>query len=310
MSKAIATRSAYGEALVALGAENSKVVVLDADLTKSTMTAGFAKSYPDRFFNMGIAEADLMATAAGISTMGFIPFASTFAIFATGRAYDQVRQTIAYPRLNVKIAATHAGLTVGEDGASHQALEDIGLMRGIPGMTIIVPADGEETMQAVRLAAAYDGPVYLRMGRPAVPQIHSEGFKMEWGKAQVMREGSTITICATGYMTALALEAAQELSIKGIEAEVINIPFVKPLDSETILASLRKTKRVIAAEEHSCYNGLGSAIAELLAENYPCPLKRIAVMDRFGTSGKPTAVMEEYGLTSGAIAAAAKDMLT
>ena len=305
MSKAIATRNAYGEELLALGAENQRIVVLDADLTKSTMTAAFAAAFPQRFFNMGIAEADLMGTAAGMASMGLIAFASTFAIFATGRAYDQVRNTIAYAHLNVKIAATHAGLSVGEDGGSHQALEDIGLMRALPGMTIIVPADGDETRQAVRLAADWDGPVYLRLGRPAVPQIHDADFVMQWGKAQVMRSGDAVCICATGHMTALALEAAATLAEQGIAAEVINVPFIKPLDAETILASARKCGRVITAEEHSCYNGLGSAIAELLSEQAPCPLRRIAVQDSFGMSGKPAAVMAKYGLTAEAIADAA-----
>ncbi|MCL2548853.1 MAG: transketolase family protein, partial [Symbiobacteriaceae bacterium] len=241
MSNPVATRTAYGEALMALAEKEPRLVVLDADLTKSTMTANFAQSYPQRFFNIGIAEADLMGIAAGLSTTGLIPFASSFAIFATGRAYDQIRNTIAMGRLNVKIAATHAGLSVGEDGASHQALEDIGLMRGLPGMTIIVPADGEETYQAVHLAAAYNGPVYLRLGRPVVPQIHQDDFQLAWGKAQVMREGNAATVCATGHMTALALQAAADLSARGIEIEVIHVPFIKPLDGETIINSVRKT---------------------------------------------------------------------
>lgn len=309
MSKPMATRAAYGEILEIMGGENDRIVVLDADLSKSTNTAGFAKAYPERFFNMGIAEADLMGTAAGMATMGLIPFASTFAIFATGRAYDQIRNTIAYPRLNVKIAATHAGLTVGEDGGSHQALEDIGLMRGIPGMTVIVPADAEETRQAVRLAVEYDGPVYLRLGRPAVAQIHDAAYRLQWGKAHPLREGGDVTICAIGYMVAQALEAADVLAELGISAEVINVPFVKPLDGETILASAAKTKRLITAEEHSCYNGLGSAVAELLSENLPCPLKRVAVQDSFGESGKPAELMEKYGLTAAAIVEAAKALL-
>jgi len=305
MHKTVATRVAYGEALLELGAKDPRVVVLDADLTKSTMTAEFAKAFPERFFNAGIAEADMMGMAAGLATMGLIPFASSFAIFATGRAYDQIRNTIAYGKLNVKIAATHAGLSVGEDGASHQSLEDIGLMRAIPGMTIIVPADGDEAFQAVLAAAAYDGPVYLRLGRPVVPQIHPEGLSLTWGTAQVMRKGSDVTICATGIMTALALEAAVELSRLGIDAEVIHVPFIKPLDSQTIISSAQKTGRVVTAEEHSCYNGLSSAVAELLVEHHPCPMKRVAVMDSFGTSGKPNQVLAAYGLTAEAIAQAA-----
>ena len=309
VAKPIATRNAYGEELLAMAEREERLVVLDADLTKSTMTAAFAKAYPDRFFNMGIAEADMIGVAAGLSTLGLIPFVSSFAVFATGRAYDQIRNTIAYAGLNVKIAATHAGLTVGEDGGSHQALEDIGLMRGLPGMTVIVPADGEEVRQAVRLAAAYQGPVYLRLGRSAVPSVHTEDYRLTWGKAQVLCEGDAISICASGYMVHLALQAAESLAEEGISAEVLGVPFIKPLDKATILASTAKTRRVITAEEHSCYNGLGSAVAELLAENLPCPLRRIAVQDSFGESGKPAAVMQKFGLTAEAVAQAAKQML-
>ena len=309
MSKPIATRAAYGEALVTLGQEFENIVVLDADLSKSTNTAGFAKAFPHRFFNLGIAEANLMGTAAGMAAAGLIPFASTFAVFATGRAYDQIRNTIAYAHLNVKIAATHAGLTVGEDGGSHQALEDIGLMRALPGMTVIVPADAPETHQAMRLAVEHDGPVYIRLGRPAVEQVTPEGYTLEWGKAQVLREGNDVTLCATGYMVALALQAAHVLAEQGISAEVINVPFIKPLDAETLLASVAKTGRVVTAEEHSCYNGLGSAVAELVGENHPCPLRRVAVQDSFGESGKPAPLLQKYGLTSEAIVAAALSLV-
>jgi len=309
MSKPIATRAAYGEALITLGQEFENIVVLDADLSKSTNTAGFAKAFPRRFFNLGIAEANLIGTAAGMAATGLIPFASTFAVFATGRAYDQIRNTIAYAHLNVKIAATHAGLTVGEDGGSHQALEDIGLMRALPGMTVIVPADAAETHQAMRLAVEHDGPVYLRLGRPAVEQVTPDGYTLEWGKANVLREGNDVTLCATGYMVALALQAASALAEQGISAEVINVPFIKPLDADTLLASLSKTGRVVTAEEHSCYNGLGSAVAELLSENLPCPLRRVAVQDSFGESGKPQPLLEKYGLTSEAIVAAALSLV-
>lgn len=309
MTTKIATRDAYGEALVELGKTNPNVVVLDADLSKSTKTAGFGKAYPDRFFNVGIAEANMMGIAAGLAASGKTPFASTFAMFATGRPYEQVRNTIGYPKLNVKIAATHAGLTVGEDGASHQAIEDIALMRVIPGMTVIVPADAAETAVAVRLAAEYRGPVYIRMGRSAVPVIHEQGLSMEWGKAMVLRKGTDITLVATGIMVSAALEAAQQLAGDGIEAEVIDVPFIKPFDAATVSASVRKTGAVVTAEEHSIIGGLGGAVAEALAENAPAPMERVGVKDTFGESGTPDALLKKYGLTTTDIVAAAKKVL-
>ena len=257
MSKMIATRDAYKEALVALGEQNPKVVVLDADLAKSTMTIAFAQRFPERFFSIGIAEANMTGIAAGLAASGKIPFASTFAIFATGRAYEQIRNSIGYPHLNVKIAATHAGITVGEDGASHQSIEDMGLMRGIPGMTVICPADAVETTAAVHAIAAYEGPVYLRMGRSAVPVIMPEDYQMQWGKARCMKSGEQVSLITTGMMTAVALEAADILAEAGISAEVLHVPFIKPLDEEAILATARKTGAVVTAEEHSIINGLG-----------------------------------------------------
>ncbi len=309
MTTKIATRDAYGEALVELGKDNPQVVVLDADLSKSTKTAGFGKAYPDRFFNIGIAEANMMGIAAGLAASGKTPFASTFAMFATGRPYEQVRNTIGYPKLNVKIAATHAGLTVGEDGASHQAIEDIALMRVIPGMTVIVPADAAETKAAVKLAAEYKGPVYIRMGRSGVPVIHEQGLSMEWGKAMVLRQGKDITLVATGIMVAAALDAAQQLALEGIEAEVVDVPFIKPFDAGTISTSVKKTGAVVTAEEHSIIGGLGSAVAEALAENAPAPMERVGVKDTFGESGTPDALLKKYGLTAVDIVAAAKRVM-
>lgn len=309
MTTKIATRDAYGEMLVELGKDNPNVVVLDADLSKSTKTAGFGKAYPERFFNVGIAEANMMGIAAGLAASGKIPFASTFAMFATGRPYEQVRNTIGYPRLNVKIAATHAGLTVGEDGASHQAIEDIALMRVIPGMTVIVPADAAETKSAVRLAAEYQGPVYIRMGRSGVPVLHEQGLAMEWGKAIVLRQGREITLVAAGVMVSAALEAAEQLAGEGIEAEVIDVPFIKPFDAATVCASVQKTGAVVTAEEHSIIGGLGSAVAEALAENVPAPMERVGVKDTFGESGTPDALLKKYGLTAADIVAAAKRVI-
>jgi transketolase len=284
---AMATREAYGKALVELGAKNKDVVVLDADLSKSTKTADFQKVYPDRFFNMGISEQDLMVTAAGLATCGKIPFASTFAIFATGRAYEQVRNSIGYPHLNVKIAATHAGITVGEDGATHQSIEDISLMRGIPGMVVINPADAEETRQAIFAAAEHYGPVYIRLGRMAVPDIHDQNYKFELGKGEVIREGKDVAIIATGIMVAIAIEAADKLKEEGIEATVVNIHTIKPIDKDLIVEVAKKTGKVITAEEHSIIGGLGSAVAEVLSEEYPVKIKRIGIKDQFGQSGSP-----------------------
>jgi transketolase len=303
---AMATREAYGKALVELGAKNKNIVVLDADLSKSTKTADFQKVYPDRFFNMGISEQDMMVTAAGLATCGKIPFASTFAIFATGRAYEQVRNSIGYPHLNVKIAATHAGVTVGEDGATHQSIEDISLMRGIPGMVVINPADAEETRQAIFAAADHYGPVYIRLGRMAVPDIHDQNYKFELGKGEVIREGKDVAIIATGIMVAIAIEAADKLKEEGIDATVVNIHTIKPIDKDLIVEVAKKTGKVITAEEHSIIGGLGSAVAEVLSEEYPVKIKRIGIRDEFGQSGSPKELLRHYGLTAEDIVKTAK----
>ncbi len=309
MAEKQATRDAYGKALVALGAENLDIVVLDADLSKSTKTADFAKHYPERFFNMGIAEQNLMGTAAGLATAGKIPFASTFAIFATGRAFEQIRNSIAYPKLNVKIAATHAGITVGEDGGSHQAIEDIAIMRSVPNMTVLVPADGEETRQVIKAAAQYKGPVYIRMGRLDVPLLFGEDYQFEIGKANVLRDGSDVAIMANGIMVALAMEAAEELSLAGISVSVVNVASVKPLDVSTLVQVAQKTKAVVSAEEHNIIGGLGSAIAEVLAENAPTPMVRVGLKDTFGESGRPLELLEKYGLTKAALIKAVHEVL-
>ena len=306
----LATREAYGKALAKLGSENKNIVVLDADLSKSTKTADFLKEHPERFFNIGIAEGDLVVTAAGLSTCGKIPFASTFAMFAAGRAFEQIRNSICYPKLNVKIAATHAGLTVGEDGASHQAIEDISIMRSIPNMTVICPADDVETEAAVRAAAEYNGPVYIRLGRSAVPTINDEnGYKYEIGRAVKLKEGKDVTIVATGIMVSKALDAANLLKEEGIDAEVINIHTIKPIDSQSLIESAKKTGAVITCEEHNIIGGLGSAVCEVLSENVAVPVKRIGVNDTFGESGKPAQLLEKYGLTAENIVNSAKEII-
>jgi transketolase len=304
-----ATRNAYGKALVALGAENPDIVVLDADLSKSTKTVDFAKKYPQRFFNMGVAEQNLMGTAAGLAAAGKIPFASTFAIFATGRAFEQIRNSIAYPQLNVKIAATHAGITVGEDGSSHQAVEDIAVMRAVPNMTVLVPADGEETRQVIRAAASYQGPVYIRMGRLDVPLLFDGNYRFEIGKANILREGTDAAIMANGIMVAMALEAAEELAQAGISVGVVNVASVKPLDVETIVRTAQQTKAVVSAEEHNIMGGLGGALAEVLAENAPVPMVRVGIKDTFGESGRPQELLEKYGLTRDALIAAVHEVI-
>ena len=305
----IATRDAYGEALAELGAINDKVVVLDADLSKSTKTNDFKKVYPERFFNLGIAEQNLLGTAAGFAAAGKIPFASSFAVFAVGRAYDQIRNSIAYPNLNVKIAATHAGLTVGEDGGSHQMLEDIALMRAVPNMTVIVPADGVETKQVVMAAAEHQGPVYIRLGRPKVPVLLGDDYKFEIGKGVVLKEGTDVTLVGTGIMVSKAMEAADLLAADGISAAVVNISTINPLDNALITEMAQKTGAVVTAEEHSIYGGLGSAVAEVLVETCPVPMARVGVEDKFGESGLPDELLEKYGLTAANIAAKAKAVI-
>jgi transketolase len=305
----IATRDAYGEALAELGAENADVVVLDADLSGSTKTAVFAKKFPERFFNMGIAEANMVGTAAGLAATGKIPFVSTFAIFAVGRAWEQMRQSVAYPKANVKIVATHSGVTVGEDGGSHQSIEDIAITRAVPNMTVIVPADGEETKQAIRAAAAYKGPVYVRLGRNKVPTIFGNDYRFAIGKGVQLREGTDLTFVATGLMTAQALLAAEELAKEGISARVVHLATIKPLDEEIIVAAARETGAIVTAEEHSIVGGLGGAVAECLAERFPAPLVRVGVKDRFGTSGKAEELLKYFGLMPEDLVAAAREVL-
>ena len=305
-----ATRDAYGKALVELGGIHDKIVVLDADLAAATKTGMFKKAYPDRFFDSGIAESNMMGVAAGLATTGYTVFASTFAMFAAGRAYEQVRNSIAYPHLNVKIGATHAGISVGEDGASHQCCEDIALMRVIPGMVIINPADDIEARAAVFAAAEYEGPVYMRFGRLAVPRIFDESYKFELGKAVTLREGSDVTIIATGLMVNEAIEAAKALADEGISAEVINIHTIKPLDKEAIIRSAAKTGAVVTAEEHSIIGGLGGAVAEALCENgKPVPVVRLGVNDVFGRSGPAVELLHIYGLDAQNIVAKAKQAI-
>ena len=305
-----ATRDAYGKALVELGGINDKIVVLDADLAAATKTGMFKKAYPDRFFDSGIAESNLMGVAAGLATTGYTVFASTFAMFAAGRAYEQVRNSIAYPHLNVKIGATHAGISVGEDGASHQCCEDIALMRVIPGMVIINPADDIEARAAVFAAAEYEGPVYMRFGRLAVPRIFDESYKFELGKAVTLREGSDVTIIATGLMVNEAIEAAKALADEGISAEVINIHTIKPLDKEAVIRSATKTGAVVTAEEHSIIGGLGGAVAEALCESgKPVPVVRLGVNDVFGRSGPAVELLHIYGLDAQNIVAKAKQAI-
>ena len=306
MADKMATREAYGKALVALG-EKYDFVVLDADLAEATKTSMFKKAFPDRFFDCGIAEGNMMSVAAGLAASGVTPFASSFAMFAAGRAYEQVRNSIGYPHLNVKIGATHAGITVGEDGATHQCCEDLALMRTIPGMTVVCPADEKETYLAVEAALAVNGPMYLRFGRFPVPTVTDiEGYSFEFGKGVVLREGSDVTIAATGYMVHLALEAADLLMADGISAEVINFHTIKPFDTELLAKSAAKTGAVVSAEEHSIIGGLGGAVAEALAETVPAPLERVGVADTFGRSGKVPPLLEYYGLTAAKIVEKAK----
>ena len=303
-----ATRAAYGEALAELGKVNDKVVVLDADLSKSTMTATFQKAFPDRFFNIGIAEANMVDMAAGMTTMGLIPFCSTFAMFGAGRVYEQIRNSIAYPRLNVKLCMSHAGVSVGEDGASHQCLEDLALMRVIPGMTVICPADANETRKAVFAAAEMEGPVYIRLARLATP-VFEEDYPFEIGKANVLREGTDVAVFATGLMVSEALKAADLLAAQGVSAAVINVHTVKPIDADCVTEWARKCGRVVTVEEHSVIGGLGDAVAGVLMGKVDCAFRKIGVQDQFGQSGKAWEVLAEYGLTAPQIAESIKEMV-
>ncbi len=306
MTEMIATRAAYGEALARLGDVNPQIVVLDADLSASTRTAEFARRHPERFIQMGIAEQDMIGTAAGLAASGKIAFASTFAVFASGRAFDQVRNAVCYSELNVKICATHAGLTVGEDGASHQSIEDVALMRAVPKMTVIVPSDAAQTAWAVNAAAMLDGPVYIRLGRAPVPVIYGKGQEFAIGKAQTLHVGNDVTIIACGIMASRALAAAGALAEQGISARVLDMHTIKPLDLDAVLAAAAETGAIVTAEEHSIIGGLGGAVCEAVCELHPAPVVRVGVRDQFGKSGKPDELLTAYGLTTDEIASAAR----
>ena len=305
--KKVATRDAYGKALAALGAEHDNLVVLDADLANATKTQTFQKAFPERHFDCGIAEANMICVAAGMSTTGLVPFASSFAMFASGRAFEQVRNSIGYPHLNVKIGATHGGISVGEDGASHQCCEDFALMRSIPGMTVICPADGVEAEAAVKAAYEMDGPVYLRFGRLAIPVFHEEGFNFQIGKGEVLRDGTDVAIIANGLLVYEAIQAGEALAEMGINAMVINMATVKPLDEELVLEAAKKCGRIITCEEHSVIGGLGEAVCSLLSEKLPTPVRRIGVNDEFGHSGPAAALLKQFGLSAEHIVEVAKD---
>ena len=307
MGEKKATRAAYGEALVELGAKNDKVVVLDADLAAATQTKMFKKAYPDRFHDVGIAECDLMGIGAGLSTMGLIPFCTTFAIFGAGRAYEVVRNAIAYPHFNVKICCTHGGITVGEDGGSHQSIEDVALMRVIPGMTVIVPADADESKKAVYAMAAMDGPVYARFGRSAGPSLGDQPFEI--GKANVLREGADCAVFASGYMVHIALAAAEALAAEGKSVAVVNVHTIKPIDAETVTKYAEQCKNVVTVEEHSTIGGLGDAVADVLMGKVSCKFKKLGVQDRFGQSGKVPDLLKEYGLDEESVAASIRETL-
>ena len=301
-----ATRDAYGKALKELGASRDDILVLDADLAKATKTITFKKEFPEKFIDCGIAEGNMMGIAAGLATSGYTVFASSFAMFAAGRAFEQVRNSIAYPKLNVKIGATHAGISVGEDGASHQCCEDIALMRSIPGMVIINPADDIEAIQAVHAAADFDGPVYMRFGRLAVPRVNADDYKFEIGKGVELKDGKDVTIVATGLLVAPALEAAEMLKADGIDARVINIHTIKPIDKEILVKAAKETGAIVTAEEHNVIGGLGGAVCEALSEEYPVPVVRLGVEDTFGKSGPALELLKIYGLDAEHIAEKAK----
>lgn len=304
-----ATREALGTTLVELAGEGYDVVAVEADLSKSTTTAKLGDAYPDRFFNVGIAEANMIGVAAGLAVAGKTPFTGSFAVFATGRAYDQIRNTVCYASLNVKLTPTHAGITVGPDGGSHQMIEDLALMRVLPGMRVLVPADFNAARAAIRCAAQTPGPFYVRLGRATLPEVYPEGIEWDLERATVLREGTDVTLVACGVMVAAAVSAAELLGELGVSAEVIDAATIKPLDAATILSSAAKTGAVVTCEEHSVIGGLGSAVAEALGEGRPTPLKRVGVNDVFGTSGDPDELMEHYGLTAEGIAAAAKMLI-
>ena len=305
--KKVATRDSYGNALVELGAEHADLVVLDADLAGATKTGTFKKAYPQRHFNFGIAEGNMIAAAAGMASAGLVPFASSFAMFAAGRAFEQVRNSIGYPNLNVKIGATHGGISVGEDGASHQCCEDFALMRVIPGMTVICPADDVEARAAVKAAYEHQGPVYLRFGRLAVPVFHGDDYKFEIGKGEVVKDGTDVAIIANGLLVYEAIQAAEALEAEGISACVVNMATIKPLDEELVLSVAAKCGKVITCEEHSVIGGLGEAVCGVLAEKLPTPVRRIGVNDEYGHSGPAVALLQQFGLCADHIVEVAKD---
>lgn len=305
-----ATRDAYGTALAKIIQENKNIVVLDADLSKSTKSAEAKKVAPDRHFNIGIAEANMMGIAAGLATCGNTVFASTFAMFATGRAYDQIRNSICYPNLNVKVCATHSGLTVGEDGASHQTVEDLALMRVIPNMHVFCPCDGVETEHVIRAVAELDGPCYVRLGRPSVEDIFDETYQFEVGKGVTLKEGNDVTLVCTGFETGQALQAAEELEKDNIHARVIHIHTIKPIDQEILVKAAKETGLIITCEEHSIYGGLGSAVSEVVSEQYPCKVVKVGIQDTFGESGKPMELIEKYGLSAQHIVTVVKEQLS
>ncbi|MCK9443687.1 MAG: transketolase family protein [Tissierellaceae bacterium] len=309
MTKMIATRNAYGDTLKELGEINKDIVVLDADLSGSTKTSVFAKAFPERFINVGIAEQNLMGTAAGLAAAGKIPFASSFAMFATGRAFEIIRNSICYPKLNVKIAATHAGLTVGEDGATHQALEDISIMRSLPNIIVLSPADAVETRQCIMKAVEHNGPVYIRLGRAKVPVIFDHDYEFEIGKGVELRAGTDIAIIGTGVMVERAILASEKLAEEGIAARVINMASIKPIDKDIIIKAAKETKGIITVEEHSIIGGLGSAVAEVVSESHPAKVLRIGTMDTFGESGDGFQLLEKYGLSVDNIVKKAKEIL-
>ena len=305
--KKVATRDSYGAALVELGQKYDNLVVLDADLAGATKTGVFKKAFPDRHIDCGIAEANMMCVAAGMSTAGLVPFASSFAMFAAGRAFEQVRNSIGYPHLNVKIGATHGGISVGEDGASHQCCEDFALMRSIPGMTVICPADDVEARAAVKAAYEMEGPVYLRFGRLAIPVFHDEDYKFEIGKGEILKDGTDVAIIANGLLVYEAIQAGEQLAAEGINAMVINMATIKPLDEELVIAAAKKCGKIITCEEHSVIGGLGEAVCAVLSEKCPTPVKRIGVNDEFGHSGPAVKLLEQFGLCAANIVATAKE---
>jgi len=306
VKESVATREAYGRTLVALGRENPDIVVLDADLSKSTMTHYFAKEFPSRFFDCGIAEQNMIGIAAGLAASGKIAFASTFAVFATGRCFDQLRMSVSQPRLNVKVAATHAGISVGEDGLSHHAIEDVALACSLPGFNVIVPADGEETAQAIRAVAATPGPFYVRLGRPKVPRVSKEGYQFVLGKAALLREGHDATIIANGIMVAAALDAAEGLAKLGIDCRVLNMPTIKPLDIDAIAKAAVETGAIVTAEEHLEHGGLGAKVAQVVVQHRPVPISFVAIKDMYAQSGSPEELLRRYGLTAADIEKAVK----